>query len=162
MYDQFQPTFRKFHHLLPFEVDTLKLSSLSAAIVLEHPRESQRFGHFIQLVNQTLSSGCFTLTSSADFAITEGRAAVNPGDEIWTLFGCPTPMVLRRAGSCFVVVSPTYIHNAMNGQTVNRVVSPDQYNEWPSILRNRQFGPGPVFSYISGKGNWLVQIIRLR
>jgi hypothetical protein len=159
MYGQFQSILRKFHHLLPFDFDTLNLDSLSAAGVLEHQQENERFGHFIRLVDQTLSSGCLTVTSLGDFAITEGRAAVNPGDRIWTVFGCPTPIVLRRAGSCFVVVSPAYIQNVMDGQTVDGVVSPDKYNEWPLVLRDKQFGPGPEFSYVSGKRNWLVQIV---
>ena len=150
---------RSFRNLLPLGLRTLRLDRLSTAV----PNDldpSTRFRHFIHLVNQTLSSGCLA-SSNSNLAITEGKAAVKKGDEIWILFGCPVPIVLRRGGSSFAVVSPAYINDVMDGQAVDGVVTPDKHNMWPSILKNRQIGPGPEYPYVSGKDERLVQIIRL-
>jgi hypothetical protein len=109
-----------------------------------------------------LSSGCLASTSSANLAVTEGRAAVKLGDEIWILFGCPTLMVLRRNGPYFIVVSPAYIADIVNGQVVEGVVSPCSGNTWDSMLKSKRFGPKPEDPYVSGKGKWLAKLISLR
>lgn len=137
--------FRNFYHLLSFELGTLNLDSLSTAV-------------FWELLDLRMS--CVDIFSRS--CNHWGRGSSEYGWWIWTLFGCPTPTVLRRDGSCFVVVSPAYVHNMMNGQTVDEVFGPDKYNEWPSVLKNKQFSPWPKYSYVSGKGKWLVQIISLR
>jgi hypothetical protein len=155
-------TLQKFQTLYPSILNTLELDHLSSAIPTSVD-QNQRSRHFIHLVNQTLSSGCLASISLGNLAITEGRAAVEPGDEIWILFGCPIPMVLRRNRPHFLVVSPAYIYNIMNGEAVEGVGSPDdQLGEWEIIRRTGKIGPRPEGPYVSGKGKWLVRIISLR
>lgn len=98
-------------HLLDFDHLT--------ALIPNKVDRRQKFSHFIILLEKTLSSGCLGSSCFGQFLITEGKAAVEPGDEIWILFGCPTPMLLRRKPPHFVVVSPAYIHDIMNGEAVN-------------------------------------------
>jgi hypothetical protein len=82
---------------------------------------------------------------------------VNSGDEIWILFGCPIPMVLRRTGSYFLVASPAYIPDIMNGEAMEEVDTPDdKFGGW-GIL-----GLSPAEPYVSGKNQWEVNVIRLR
>lgn len=132
------------------------------AAVPRNLNQSQRFGHFIRLVNQTLSLGSLASTSLANLAITEGNAAVKSGDEIWILFGCPTPMVLRRDGSDLLVVSPAYIHEIMNGEAVEGVTTPDKHESGLEKLKSGRLGPRPEYSYVSGKNKRVVEMIRLR
>jgi hypothetical protein len=129
--------------------------------------KTERFGNFMQLVHKTLSSGCLasiisskvtpTTVPTTTLAITEGKALVNSGDEIWILFGCPIPMVLRRTGSYFLVASPAYIPDIMNGEAMEEVDTPDdKFGGW-GIL-----GLSPAEPYVSGKNQWEVNVIRLR
>lgn len=154
---------RKFRDLRPSCLRWLDLERVSAAIK-EKQDQTERFGHFVQLVYKTLSSGCLvSISPTTTLAITEGKASVKSGDEIWILFGCPTPMVLRRTFSNFLVVSPAYIFDIMNGEVMDRVVTPDDRSGgWPRILKQRYFSPAPVFPYVSGRREWLVEVIRLR
>ena len=154
-------TLQKFQNLYPSTLKTLDLDHLSSAISA-NVDQMQRFQHFIHLATQTLSSGCLASTSSGSLAITEGRAAVEPDDEIWILFGCPTPIVLRSNRPHFKVVSPAYIHDIMNGEAVEGVFTPDDpLVEWETVLRKGEMGPRAEPPYISGKGEWLVRIISL-
>jgi len=154
---------RKFRDLRPSCLRWLDLESLSAA-VQETQNQTERFRHFVQLAHKTLSSGCLASTSSATtLAITEGKAVVETGDEMWILFGCPTPMVLRRTVSDFLVVSPAYICDIMNGEAMDGVTTPDDnYGSWPRILAERRLGTTPAFSYESGRSNRWVEVIRIR
>lgn len=72
-----------------------------------------------------MSSGCLASMFSDNLEITEGRAAVEPDDEVWILFGCPTPIVLRSNRPHFKIVSPAYVHDIMNGEAVEGVLTPD-------------------------------------
>ncbi|KAH7087430.1 heterokaryon incompatibility protein-domain-containing protein [Paraphoma chrysanthemicola] len=154
---------RPFRHHLPSCLRGLDLDKISAAI---HSTRDQttRFGHFVRLVHKTLSSGCLgSISPPPTLAITEGTADVRPGDEIWILFGCPVPMVLRPTGSYFVVVSPAYITDIMNAEAMNGVRTPDDKSGgWIRTLKDRCFSPAPVYSYRSGRSNWLVEVIRLQ
>jgi len=154
---------RKFRNLRPSCLRWLDLESLSAA-VQETQNQTERFGHFVQLAHKTLSSGCLASTSSATtLAITEGKALVKVGDEIWIVFGCPTPMVLRRTASHFLVVSPAYICDIMNGEAMDGVTTPDDnYGGWPRVLAEGRLGTTPAFSYESGRSNRWVEVIRIR
>jgi hypothetical protein len=134
--------------------------------------QTERFGHFIQLVHKTLFSGRLASISpivtpksapSITLAITEGKALVRPGDEIWILFGCPTPMVLRRATPYFLVASPTYIFDIMNGEAMDGVETPDDKSGgWLTLWKRGMMIPSPKTSYVSGKCKWNVEVIRLR
>ncbi|KAK3935043.1 heterokaryon incompatibility protein-domain-containing protein [Diplogelasinospora grovesii] len=154
---------RKFRHLRPSCLRGLDVERVSATIQETHD-QSKRFGHFVQLVHKTLFSGCLASISSATtLAITDGKASVRSRDEIWILFGCPTPMVLRRTASYFLVVSPAYVFDIMNGEAVDRVFTPDdKIGGWSRILKSGCLSPAPLSSYISGRSNWLVEVIRLR
>jgi hypothetical protein len=104
-----------------------------------------------------------SISPTTTLVITEGKASVKSGDEIWILFGCATPMVLRRTVSYFLVVSPAYIFDIMNGETMDRVATPDdKIGGWSKMLKGGCLSPAPVFSYVSGRSNWLVEVIRLR
>ena len=135
--------------------------------------KTERFGNFIQLVYKTLSAGCLasiisskitpTTMPTTTFAITEGKALVKPGDEIWILFGCPTPMVLRRDMPYFNVASPIYVFDIMYGEAMDGVTTPDDnFGGWSIILETGILGPAPAEPYISGKSKWEVKVIRLR
>ncbi|KAJ4363884.1 hypothetical protein N0V83_009336 [Neocucurbitaria cava] len=154
---------RTFRDLRPSCLRWLDLEKVSAAIQETH-HQTERFGHFVQLVHKTLSSGCLaSISPTATLAITEGKASVESGDEIWILFGCATPIVLRRTVSYFLVVSPAYVFDIMNGEAMDRVVTPDdKTGGWSSMLKGECFSLTPVFSYVSGRSNWLVEVIRLR
>jgi hypothetical protein len=154
---------RKFRGLRPACLRWLDLEKLSAAIQ-KKDGQTERFGHFVQLVHKTLCAGRLVSTSStATLAITEGNASVQSGDEIWILFGCPTPMVLRRTLSYFLVASPAYIFDIMNGEAMDEVTTPDdRFGGWSTMLKERSLRPGPVSSYSSGRCNWLVEVIPLR
>lgn len=163
---------RKFRHLRPLCLSWLDLEKESA-VVERTVDQTERFGHFIQLIHKTLSSGCLASispivnpksTPSISLAITEGKALVKPGDEIWILFGCPTPMVLRRAMPYFLVASPTYVFDIMNGEAMDGVECPDddKFGGWPRVLERGSLGPSCQESYVSGRSGWEVEVIRLR
>jgi hypothetical protein len=44
--------------------------------------QNQRFQYFIYLATQTLSSGCLASTSSGNLTIAEGKAAIEPKNEV--------------------------------------------------------------------------------
>lgn len=95
----------------------------------------------------------------------EGNVAVESGDDIWIVFGCPTPMVLRRDGSHFRVVSPVLIHGIMEGEAVKGVTSPDldmdDPSGWARILKTGHLKPRSESPYKSGRKNWLIRLISL-
>jgi hypothetical protein len=43
---------------------------------------------------------------------------VHPRDEVWVLFGCAYPIILRPDGGRYRVVSPMYVHGLMIGEAV--------------------------------------------
>lgn len=122
--------------------------------------QNQRSGNFITLLSHTLTSACL-MSTSFHLGITEGKAAVKEGDEVWILFGCLVPMILQRDGTAFIVVCPTYVHKFMDGQTVEGIRSPEKSNTWPEVLRTGSFRTYE-HSYVSAKGIFLVEIIRLK
>lgn len=96
-------------------------------------------------------------------AITERKAALRSLDEIWILFSCPTPMVLRNSGSHFLVVSPAYIADIMNGEAMDGVTTPNAKDGgWPRVLESGVLSAAPASTYESGKSRWVVEVIRLR
>ncbi|EXL63462.1 hypothetical protein FOCG_01796 [Fusarium oxysporum f. sp. radicis-lycopersici 26381] len=154
---------QSFHDLLPSDLRMLDLTKLSD--VIPHSLDQyQRFGHFITLISQTLGSGCLMSSTSFHLGIIERKAAVEARDEVWILFGCPIPMILRRDGSAYVVVCPTYVCNIMDGQAVEGIYSPDQFNMWPKVLRTGYFAKPSTHknSYVSGDGKVYVKVIKLR
>jgi hypothetical protein len=156
-------TLRKFHSLRPPCLRWLDLEKVSAASQnIQH--QTERFGHFVQLVHKTLSAGCLaSISPTTTLAITERTASVKSGDEIWILFGCATPMVLRRIVSYFLVVSPAYICDIMNGEAMHGVTTPDEKDGgWASTLKKGYLSYAPRFSYVSGRSDCLVEVIRLR
>jgi hypothetical protein len=153
---------QKFKNRYPLILKTLQLDYLSSTIPA-NTDQNQRFQHFIYLATQTLSFGCLASTISSNLTITEGGAAVEPNDEVWILFECLTPMVLRGSRPPFRIVSPAYIHEIINREAVEGVLTPDDPSGgWGTVLRRGEMGPRPEVPYISGKGKWLVRIIPLR
>lgn len=153
-------TLRNFKECYPPILNGLDLERLPSTIA-RNVDKIQRFQHFIYLVNHTLSSGCLTSMYSDNLAVVEGRADVEPDDEIWIIFGCPTPMILRHGSPHYTVISPAYIHDIMNGETVEGVVTPDDQSGWEKVLRTGRLGPEIEVPYTSGKGDWLVKVISL-
>jgi hypothetical protein len=156
-------TLRQFSDRRPACLRWLDLERVSAGVQATHD-QTERFGHFVQLVHRTLSSGCLaSISPTTSLAITESKASVQSGDEVWILFGCPTPMILRRTVSYFLVVSPAYIFGIMNGETMDGVITPDdKTGGWPRVLKEGIASYAPAFPYVSGRSNWLVEVIRLR
>lgn len=72
----------------------------------------------------------------------------------------------RCTASYFLVVSPAYVFDIMNGEAMDGVTSPDELDDktggWSRVLREGCFSPAPAFPYVSGKSNCLVEVIRLR
>jgi len=88
-------------------------------------------------------------------------AAVGATDEIWILFGCPTPMVLRRHAQHFLVISPAYIKSVMKGQAVRGVVNRhvfDPCTQGRKAWSRRTINLEP---YTSGKRRWRIEDITL-
>ncbi|KAM0083446.1 hypothetical protein ACKRZS_004351 [Fusarium odoratissimum] len=154
---------QSFHDLLPSDLRMLDLTKLSD-VIPQSLDQYQRFGHFITLISQTLGSGCFMSSTSFHLGIIERKAAVEAGDEVWILFGCPVPMILRRDGSAYVVVCPTYVCNIMDRQAVEGIYSPNQFNMWPKVLHTGYFAKPSTHknSYVSGDGKVYVKVIKLR
>ncbi|EXL67483.1 hypothetical protein FOPG_16411 [Fusarium oxysporum f. sp. conglutinans race 2 54008] len=154
---------QSFHDLLPSDLRMLNLTKLSD-VIPQSLDQYQRFGHFITLISQTLGSGCLMSSTSFHLGIIERKTAVEAGNEVWILFGCPIPMILRRDGSAYVVGCPTYVCNIMDGQAVEGIYSPDQFNMWPKVLRTGYFAKPSTHknSYISGDGKVYVKVIKLR
>jgi hypothetical protein len=164
---------RTFRYLYPSRLRWLDLDMMSAAVPKEHD-QAERFGQFVRLVNRTLSSGGLTsISRGCKLAIMEGKASVQSGDEIWILFGCPTPVVLRpiairqmdspRTASHFLVVSPAYIPGIMNGELMDAVTTPDKKDGgWSRVLKEGCLSSANASLYMSGRDKWLVEVIRLR
>jgi hypothetical protein len=164
---------RTFRYLYPSCLRWLDLDTMSATVSKKHD-QAERFGQFVRLVNRTLSSGGLaSISLRPNLAIMEGKASVQSGDEIWILFGCPTPVVLRpiairqidppRTASHFLVVSPAYIPGIMNGELMDAVTTPDdKYGGWSRVLKEGCLGSAHGSSYVSGRDKWLVEVIRLR
>lgn len=127
---------RPFRNARPPSLRWLDLEKFSAAIPEMHD-QTARFGHFVELVHRTLSAGrLVSISATNTLAITEGNASVRASDEVWILFGCPTPMILRRTTSVFLVVSPAYVSGIMNGEAMEGVVTPDdRFGGWTRVLR---------------------------
>lgn len=154
---------RKFEHLRPPCLRSLDLENLSAAAGGMQDR-TERFGHFVQLVHKTLSSGRLaSMTRTTTLAITEGNVSVESGDVIWILFGCTAPMVFRHTASGFRVILPAFISDIMDGEVMDEVVTPnDMCGGWARTPREGFLHPSPALPYISGKRQRWVQVIRLR
>jgi hypothetical protein len=167
---------RKFLNFCPSCLRCLCLEGESD-LVQELRGTTERFRQFIQLVHKTLSSGCLAsiisskvtpnTTPTTTFAITEGKALVRSGDEVWILFGCATPMVLRRTGRYnvpyFLVASPAYVSDVMNGEAMDGVETPDDnFGGWSRVLETKKLGPSFAKPYVSGRSKWKVRVIRLR
>ncbi|WAO96031.1 Hypothetical protein NCS54_01368800 [Fusarium falciforme] len=81
---------RNFHDFLPSALRMLDLEKLSASVP-QSLDQCQRFGHFITLMSQTLTSGCLMSSASFHLGITEGKAAVKEGDEKYILLTSARP-----------------------------------------------------------------------
>lgn len=128
--------------------------------------QCQQFSHFVTLLHQTLSAGCFGTCESGGLVIVEGNANVIPGDEIWIIFGCPTPMILRPSDTRYVVVSPAHMQNMMEGEAVEGVNTPADESHtggWESLLKTGRIGPEAELEvpYTSGKDKRLVRMLDL-
>jgi hypothetical protein len=154
---------QKFRHLRPSCLRWLDLDAIYTAIKHKH-NLTDNFGHFIRLVHQTFTIGFVTSTSPRiHLTVTERKASVQPLDEIWVLFGCPTPMVIRNNGPHFLVISPAYIADIMNGEAMKDVITPDvKDGGWHRVLQSGIVSPAPARPYVSGKDRWVVEVIRLR
>jgi hypothetical protein len=80
-------------------------------------------------LDKDIQNGILSLFFSVDgrpALITRGNrvdlmtlCAVEEGDEIWVIFGCHMPLVLRRQGTgVYVLVRPAYISGLMEGEMV--------------------------------------------
>jgi Heterokaryon incompatibility protein (HET) len=72
-----------------------------------------------------------------NFTVTEGgliglvtQSTVKVNDEIWILFGCPVPLVLRQDGHQYTVVSPASIPGLMRGEAVREIPGTVKNGDW--------------------------------
>jgi Heterokaryon incompatibility protein (HET) len=72
-----------------------------------------------------------------NFTVTKGgiiglvtQSAVQADDEVWILFGCPLPMILRQHGRQYVVVCPASIPGLMRGEAVRDVSKTVKDGDW--------------------------------
>ena len=73
---------------------------------------------FVSLVNRTLSGKSFVKTPCGHFGLVYENAMVKPADEIWILFGCRMPVVLRPEGGAYRFITPIYLFGYMNGEVM--------------------------------------------
>jgi len=72
------------------------------------------------LINDSLRIGCL-LTTSKKNLIGLAPKPTEIGDEIWILFGCSEPIVLRPVDNKYLVVGPAYVDSIMDGEAVEEV-----------------------------------------
>jgi hypothetical protein len=80
-------------------------------------RSWEGYNDFIRYIGISLRQNCISVTAKGDFVLVKD-VPLKKGDEIWILFGCSYPMVLRPAGNHYMVVSPVCMHGStgvMNG-----------------------------------------------
>jgi Heterokaryon incompatibility protein (HET) len=72
-----------------------------------------------------------------NFTVTEGgliglvtQSAVMINDEVWVLFGCPVPLVLRPRGRQYIVMCPTSIPGFMRGEAVSEIPETVKDGDW--------------------------------
>jgi Heterokaryon incompatibility protein (HET) len=72
-----------------------------------------------------------------NFTVTEGgsiglvtQSAVMIKDEVWILFGCPVPLVLRPRGRQYIVVCPASIPGLMRGEAVSQIPDTVEDGDW--------------------------------
>ncbi|KAF7531303.1 hypothetical protein G7054_g9011 [Neopestalotiopsis clavispora] len=152
--------FREQRSSFSWLFDVIKVSTSNLGECTSVPR----FDQFVLLMNQTLKSGGLAVAQSRDPVLVEGTAVVRQGDEIWILFSCPVPMILRREGCHRLVISPSYIHNSMNGEQVNGISAPESRDPsgWKTVLETGQLGPVHRAPYRSDKRNYLVEVISIK
>lgn len=78
----------------------------------------RNYNAFIRCASRTMLASSLGLTDKDRFVVMQRHAPIQEGDQVWLLFGCPTPMVLRKRELGYTVVSPAYIHDIMQGEAV--------------------------------------------
>jgi hypothetical protein len=79
------------------------------------PRRWEKFNEFISFLETSCNgNSCISVTEKGDFVLL-GDAWIDGGDEIWIVFGCTYPMVLRPVGEGedYVVVSPASMYGTI-------------------------------------------------
>jgi len=71
-------------------------------------------------MGNTIQDKCYMLTTDGRFGL--GPMSAEPGDAIWILGGCNSPMVLRQDppgdGTRYTLIGQVYIHGSMHGEAV--------------------------------------------
>jgi hypothetical protein len=150
----------QFESLVPQGLRPSKFTYLSRKIS-KSLDQHERFKQYLYLANHTLASGRLGLTLSQELFLTDELAAVDIRDEIWVVFGCPTPMVLRHHAQHFLVVSPVYIRPVMKAQAVRGVVNRDTFDPYTQGIKAWSFRHRDLKPYISGQRGWTIQDITL-
>jgi hypothetical protein len=81
----------------------------------------------------TLLSSCLgyrRLLATDTGHLTCAPESVEVGDEVWIVSGCPTPLILRKAGDrtgSYALVGEAYVHGVMYGEAVSDEIA------WESI-----------------------------
>jgi len=72
-----------------------------------------------------------------NFTVTEGgliglvtQSAVVIKDEVWIVFGCPVPLVLRPRGRQYIVVCPASIPGFIRGEAVSQIPETVEDGDW--------------------------------
>ena len=174
--DSVSPSFLRVHELENFRTmsdETLQdwftnmhnLSSLDKSIVrfidvqgmLQHgfSFDPAKFRDFVPFVEFTLLDSSLTISREGSFIISE-KTPLEGNDEIWVLFGCSTPMILRPEEDHWKVVSLAYVTGFMEGEAVLGIGAGDEIEDGQRIgayevrtilLRRRVIRKGVVICY---------------
>uniref|UniRef100_A0A0D2YJN8 Heterokaryon incompatibility domain-containing protein n=1 Tax=Fusarium oxysporum (strain Fo5176) TaxID=660025 RepID=A0A0D2YJN8_FUSOF len=82
----------------------------------------------LMILSGTIFNRCIALTAGGHLAHASGSTI--PGDEIWVLAVCPSPLVLRRLEpetDQFSLIGEAYVHGVMNGAAIAK------HTEWRHV-----------------------------
>jgi hypothetical protein len=82
----------------------------------------------LMILSGTIFNRCIALAAGGHLAHASGSTI--PGDEIWVLAGCPSPLVLRRLEpetDQFSLIGEAYVHGVMNGEAIAK------HTEWRHV-----------------------------
>ncbi|RDW92048.1 hypothetical protein BP5796_01442 [Coleophoma crateriformis] len=104
--ESFDDIFNVLHASKDSDQTVLRLADLaqfvSDGII---PRDWENYNKFIRFLKTACDGSRISFTADKEESVLTQGGAVEPGDEVWILFGCSFPMVLRPEGESYSVVS---------------------------------------------------------
>lgn len=115
-------------------LDKFIVRSIDVQDMLQHgfPFDPAKFRDFVPSVELTMLDSSLTIDRERSFIISE-KTPLEENDEIWVLFGCSTPMILRPEEDHWKVVSPAYVIGFMEGEAVLGIGAEDEIEDGQRI-----------------------------